>query len=107
MRSCCYDWPMSEPTPPILRILDVGKRYDTADGPFLAIEGVSFDVRSGEIISVIGPSGCGKTTLFNIIGGLIGDYDGKGLIDGTAQSHARAPHRPIRMGFQEESNFPW
>jgi NitT/TauT family transport system ATP-binding protein len=98
---------MTAPAPPILRLLDVAKRYDTAEGPLLAIEGVSFDVRPGEIISVIGPSGCGKTTLFNIIGGLTGDYDGQVLIDGGAQTDARAPHRQIGMVFQEESNFPW
>jgi NitT/TauT family transport system ATP-binding protein len=89
--------------PPILSIIEVGKRYATAEGELLAVDRVSFDVRRGEIISVIGPSGCGKTTLFNIIGGLIDHHDGKVLVDG--KDHA--PRGQIGMVFQEESNFPW
>jgi NitT/TauT family transport system ATP-binding protein len=81
----------------------VSKRHATAEGDLLALDKVSFDVRRGEIISVIGPSGCGKTTLFNIIGGLIDHYDGKVVIDG--KDHA--PRGQIGMVFQEESNFPW
>jgi NitT/TauT family transport system ATP-binding protein len=89
--------------PPILSIIEVSKRHATAEGDLLAVDKVSFDVRRGEIISVIGPSGCGKTTLFNIIGGLIDHHDGKVLIDG--KDHA--PRGQIGMVFQEESNFPW
>ena len=89
--------------PPILSIIEVSKRHATAEGDLLALDKVSFDVRRGEIISVIGPSGCGKTTLFNIIGGLIDHYDGKVVIDG--KDHA--PRGQIGMVFQEESNFPW
>jgi NitT/TauT family transport system ATP-binding protein len=89
--------------PPTLSIIEVGKRYATAEGELLAVDKVSFDVRRGEIISVIGPSGCGKTTLFNIIGGLIDHHDGKVLVDG--KDHA--PRGQIGMVFQEESNFPW
>ena len=42
-----------------------------------AVEDFSFDVAEGEFVSLIGPSGCGKTTLFHIIGGLTGDYQGR------------------------------
>ena len=49
-------------------------------GTLTAIEGISFDVRPREFISVIGPSGCGKSTLFNVIGGFVGGYEGTVLI---------------------------
>lgn len=94
---------MSSLPHPILGIVDVSHRYDTADGELLAVDKVSFDIRRGEIITVIGPSGCGKTTLFNIVGGLIDGYEGRVLIDGKD----RASRRQIGMVFQEESNFPW
>ena len=94
---------MSCPQTPILSIVDVTKRYETADGELLALDRVSFDVGRGEIITVIGPSGCGKTTLFNIVGGLIGGDEGRVLVDGKD----RASRRQIGMVFQEESNFPW
>lgn len=86
-----------------MRVVNVGKRYDAANGSLLALDAISFDVYDGEIISVIGPSGCGKTTLFNVMGGLVDDYTGEVLIDGRR----RHTHRQIGMVFQEESNFPW
>ena len=62
---------MAEPgTKPILRIDDLRVRFDTAEGALIAVDGVTFDVRPGEFLSVIGPSGCGKSTVFNVVGGL-------------------------------------
>ena len=80
------------------------KRFTTAEGSVIAVDDVSFDVARGEFVSVIGPSGCGKSTLFNIIGGLLGDYDGKVRVDGET---IRGTHGQIGMVFQEESTFPW
>ena len=94
---------MSATTAPILRISNVSKRFMTAHGEVAVLRDITFDVRPGEIISVIGPSGCGKTTLFNIIGGLLDDYEGSVLFAGKP----RAVRRQIGMVFQEESNFPW
>jgi NitT/TauT family transport system ATP-binding protein len=80
------------------------KRFVTAEGTIVAVDDVSFDVARAEFVSVIGPSGCGKSTLFNIIGGLLGDYDGNVRVDGEAM---RGAHGRIGMVFQEESTFPW
>jgi NitT/TauT family transport system ATP-binding protein len=89
---------------PALRVDGVVKRFETAEGAFVAVDGVSFSVRPGEFLAVIGPSGCGKTTLFNIIGGLLGDYDGRVSVGASVIS---GPHPSIGMVFQEESTFPW
>lgn len=89
----------------ILEITDVSKTYDAGtENPVRALDGVSLSVREGEFVSVIGPSGCGKSTLFNIIGGLIDDYEGRVLIEGRAVDGA---HRDVGVVFQEESTFPW
>jgi NitT/TauT family transport system ATP-binding protein len=69
-----------------------------------AVDGVSFAVAKGEIVSLIGPSGCGKSTVFNIIGGLTPASLGRVRIDGEAVS---GPHAAIGMVFQEESTLPW
>ncbi len=78
--------------------------FHTGEGGVSALDDVSFTVGSGEFLAVIGPSGCGKSTLFNIIGGLLGGYDGKVAVAGEKVS---GPHPAIGMVFQEESTFPW
>jgi branched-chain amino acid transport system ATP-binding protein len=50
----------------ILAVKGVGISF----GALKAIDGVSFSVNEGQILSVIGPNGAGKTTLFNVISGV-------------------------------------
>ena len=88
----------------VLVVDDLVKQFDTPDGPIRALENISFAVGRGEFLSVIGPSGCGKSTVFNIIGGLLAEFQGRVAIQGEP---IRGPHRSIGMVFQEESTFPW
>jgi NitT/TauT family transport system ATP-binding protein len=93
------------PAPDALLVIDdVVKRFETPEGAVVAVDHMSFDVAHGEFLSLIGPSGCGKSTLFNIVGGLLGQYEGRVTIGGEAIS---GPHPAIGMVFQEESTFPW
>ncbi len=88
-----------------LQIINVSKTYDSGDAnPVEALDHVNLTVDDREFVSVIGPSGCGKSTLFNIIGGLIEDYEGTVLIDGHPVDGA---HKDVGVVFQEESTFPW
>ena len=98
------DNPAGAAASPILVADNLVKRFDTPDGPLTAIENVSFSIRKTEFVSLIGPSGCGKSTVFNIVGGLISDYQGSVSVDGERIS---GPHKSIGMVFQEESTFPW
>jgi NitT/TauT family transport system ATP-binding protein len=88
----------------ILVVDDIVKRFDTPDGPLVAVDRVSLSVRPGEFLAVIGPSGCGKSTLFNVIGGLLDGYQGAVTVGGET---VHGPHPAIGMVFQEESTFPW
>jgi NitT/TauT family transport system ATP-binding protein len=88
----------------VLVVDDLVKRFALPDGDIVAIDHVSFEVKRGEVVSIIGPSGCGKTTLFNILGGLLGGYQGSVRVEGEEISGS---HRSIGMVFQEESAFPW
>ena len=80
------------------------KAFPTPEGVVTAIDRLSISVRHGEFLAVIGPSGCGKSTLFNVIGGLIGGYEGSVTVAGQRIS---GPHPSVGMVFQEESTFPW
>jgi NitT/TauT family transport system ATP-binding protein len=100
---------MTPPAPaaavsPILTAEHINVRFETAEGPVVAVDDVSFDVRPGEFLSVIGPSGCGKSTLFNVIGGLLRHTSGAVSVAGEIID---GPHQSIGMVFQEESTFPW
>jgi|APFEC2959095136_1045048.scaffolds.fasta_scaffold04575_2 NitT/TauT family transport system ATP-binding protein len=88
----------------ILVVNDVTKHFRTPDGVVTAVDKVSLSVRQGEFLAVIGPSGCGKSTLFNVVGGLLGDYEGEVTVGGE---RITGPHASVGMVFQEESTFPW
>jgi len=88
----------------ILTVDDIVVRYETAEGPVVAVDDISFRVKPGEFLSVIGPSGCGKSTLFNVIGGLLTHHHG---VVSVAGETIEGPHKSIGMVFQEESTFPW
>jgi NitT/TauT family transport system ATP-binding protein len=89
---------------PLLVIDDVAKRFETPEGAVVAVDRMSFTVEAGEFVTLIGPSGCGKSTLFNIIGGLLGQFQGRVTVAGDLIA---GPHPAIGMVFQEESTFPW
>ena len=49
----------------VVEVEQVTKRF----GEVMAVDGVSFEVEQGQIISLLGPSGCGKTTTLRLIAG--------------------------------------
>jgi len=55
----------------------VTKEFGTGDNRALALRGVDFDVRYGEMTLLVGPSGCGKTTLLSVIAGLLDATSGE------------------------------
>ncbi len=61
----------------------VFRRFDTADGPFTAVDDVSFTIERGEFVSLIGPSGCGKSTLMLMVAGLQPISAGEIAVDGN------------------------
>ena len=77
----------------LLAIRDVTRRF----GGIVAIDEVSLDVDSGQIVGLIGPNGAGKTTLFNVITRLYKPDSGELEFDGKSLLHT-PPHRVVRRG---------
>lgn len=90
----------------LLEIRGLTKRY----GSFQALGGVSFDMKEGEIISVLGPSGCGKSTLLRLIAGLSRPDDGEIRLKGEtiASPGGMVPpeRRNVNMVFQDYALWP-
>jgi len=63
-------------------VRDVRKLYAAAP-PVRALDGVSLEIRSGEMVALVGPSGCGKSTLLNLIGCVDLPSSGVVLVDGN------------------------
>jgi len=64
---------------------------------FLAVNGVSFSVKPGELLALIGPNGAGKTTCFNMINGQIAATHGRVRLFGR-NIEGLPPHRIARLG---------
>jgi iron(III) transport system ATP-binding protein len=85
-----------------VRVQGVVKRFgDTA-----AIDGVSLDVRPGELFTLVGPSGCGKTTLLRIVAGLLDQDAGSVLFNEDRMDDIPPYLRNIGVVFQSYAIFP-
>lgn len=93
---------MREERLPLLRVRDLSHRFP--DG-FLALDGVSLDVRRGEFVVLAGPNGSGKTVLMRHLNGLIRPSSGEVLLDGVevGEDLPRARQR-AGLVFQDADN---
>jgi iron(III) transport system ATP-binding protein len=80
----------------------VTKRF----GPVVAVNGVSFVVEPGTLVTLLGPSGCGKTTTLRLIAGLELASEGQILIGGRDVTLLPATERDVSMVFQSYALFP-
>jgi putative ABC transport system ATP-binding protein len=65
-----------------VRVSGVSKVYSDQGVAVRALDGVSFEVRAGEMVALVGPSGCGKSTLLNLIGCIDLPSGGSVFVDG-------------------------
>ena len=63
-----------------------------------ALDGVTFDIKSGDMVSIMGPSGSGKSTLMNMIGCLDVPTSGDVIIDGENTSGCNEKRLSIIRG---------
>lgn len=73
-------------------------------GSLHVLDGIGFQVRRNEFLSIVGPTGCGKTTLAKIIADIVGPTSGRVLVDGAPVGE----YQPIiSFVFQQDSSLPW
>ncbi|CAN0586969.1 unnamed protein product [Ectocarpus sp. 12 AP-2014] len=88
-----------------LSIENISMRFDLPNGGHVqALQNVSLELNTGELMSVLGPSGCGKTTLLNIVAGFLAPTEGKIVLNGN-QVHG--PDAERGMVFQQGALFEW
>jgi branched-chain amino acid transport system ATP-binding protein len=74
-----------------------GENVSKSFGGLMALTGVDFELRRGEILGLIGPNGAGKTTLFNLITGAYRPSSGRISFQGRDISRSK-PHAICRYG---------
>ncbi len=67
----------------ILEVKDLVKKY----GDFTAVNGISFEIKEGEIFSLLGPNGAGKTTTISMLSTLFFPTSGEATIGGHSVTH--------------------
>ena len=82
----------------------VSKVYVTRQGPMLAVQDVSLEMRHEHFVCLLGPGGCGKSTLLSMIAGFVTPTSGRILVDGQPVTR---PGRDRGVVFQEYVLFPW
>ncbi len=84
-----------------ISVNNISKRF----GNFAALDNVSLDFPSGELVALLGPSGCGKTTLLRIIAGLEQADSGDVFLEGSDASGLHVRERAVGFVFQHYALF--
>lgn len=96
----------------IVKTISLKKHYNAGTRTVAALDGVDFEVRRREFVSVIGKSGCGKSTLLHMIGGLDVPDSGTVVVDGmnlsemTQEQLALFRRRKAGFIFQQYNLIP-
>jgi peptide/nickel transport system ATP-binding protein len=86
---------------PIFSARDVVRVFGSGKKLVRAVDGVSFDIADGEIVSIVGGSGCGKSVLAKIMLGLYKPTSGQFLYEGHEITDQRDHWNEVQAVFQD------
>ncbi len=84
-----------------IQVQHVSKRF----GEFAALDDVSLEFPTGELVALLGPSGCGKTTLLRIVAGLEFADAGRVVLNGEDVASVGTREREVGFVFQHYALF--
>ena len=84
-----------------IRVENINKSFNE----FTALDNVTFDFPTGELVALLGPSGCGKTTLLRIIAGMEIPDSGRVFLEGEDASQQHVRERQVGFVFQHYALF--
>jgi NitT/TauT family transport system ATP-binding protein len=73
-------------------------------GRFVAVQGIDFEVPSGQFVALVGPTGCGKSSVLNMVAGLLHPTRGRVLCGGAPLFGL---NRDAAYMFQADALLPW
>ena len=89
-----------------IELRDVFRVHSTAEGDAAALQGLSLDVKEGEVLAVLGPSGSGKSTLLRLLAGLERPSAGVVRVHGENVAklapRALARYRSTMLGYADQ-----
>jgi putative spermidine/putrescine transport system ATP-binding protein len=94
--------PGADSSRPHLAVERVSKRF----GRTIAVDGISFELKTGEFVTLLGDSGCGKTTLLRIVAGFAMPDAGRVLRSGADVTALAPSRRGMGFVFQSYALFP-
>ncbi|MFX0069976.1 MAG: ATP-binding cassette domain-containing protein [Candidatus Hermodarchaeota archaeon] len=84
----------------IIEVKNLTKIYE--NGNVLAVDGINFSIKKGEIFALLGPNGAGKTTTINMLATLLDATNGEAIVNSyNVKDHPGKVRRSIGMVFQE------
>ncbi len=93
----------------MIEVRELTKRFPLAGGgELLAVDGVSFAVRPGEVYGLLGPNGAGKTTTIRMVLGLLRPTSGEATIGGySSATHPDEVKRRVGLVQADAGLYQW
>lgn len=88
----------------MIEVWNVHKSFSQGKTQQQVLNDVSFELKKGEVVTLLGESGCGKSTLLHIVGGFLKADEGEVLIAGE---RVGKPNRTCITLFQQHNLLPW